>query len=215
MPALSFAIQDVTVTPFAAAPTLGFEIQIINDGKEAIHTVALRCQIQIEPTRRQYTAADREHLLDLFGEVSRWGQTLRPMLWTHANVVVPSFQGSTTCELPVPCTFDFNVGATKYFYGLEDGAVPVCLQFSGTVFYENENGVLQAAPIAWDREARFELPVKSWKKMMDSYYPDSAWLYLRRDVFDRLNRYKVQNMIPTWEETLERISLTVPGAAHR
>jgi hypothetical protein len=40
--------------------------------------------------------------------------------------------------------------------------------------------------------------------MMDTYYPNSAWINLRRDVFDRLYRYKMQHGIPTWEQALER-----------
>ena len=39
---------------------------------------------------------------DLFGEPERWGQTLRSLLWTHASVVVPSFQGNTMADLHVP-----------------------------------------------------------------------------------------------------------------
>ena len=172
---------------------------------QVIHTVALRCQILLEVTRRKYSGEDQERLLDLFGEPSRWGQTLRSLLWTHANLVVPSFQGSTVVDLPVPCTFDFNVAATKYFDGLADGEVPVCLQFSGTVFYAGGEGELQVAPISWDKEARFKLPVKIWRDMMNSYYPHSAWLRLHKDAFDRLHQYKVRHGIPTWEEALERI----------
>ena len=152
----------------------------------------MRCQIQLEVTRRKYTSEDQERLHDLFGEPSRWGQTLRNLLWTHANLVVPSFKGSTVVDLPVPCTFDFNVAATKYFDGLADGEVPVCVQFSGTVFYANAEGSLQVAPIPWDKEARFKLPVKLWRDMMQSYYPNSAWLCLHKDAFDRLYHYKVK-----------------------
>ena len=39
--------------------------------------------------------------------------------------------------------------------------------------------------------------------MMDTYYPGSAWICLRRDVFERLYDYKVRHGIPTWEQTLE------------
>jgi len=39
--------------------------------------------------------------------------------------------------------------------------------------------------------------------MMDTYYPNSAWLCLRRDVFERLQEYKVRHGIPTWEQALE------------
>ena len=68
----------------------------------------------------------------------------------------------------MPCTFDFNVGATKYFHGLGDGEVPLCVMFSGTVFYARAGEALQVAPISWDKEARFALPVKVWREMMDS-----------------------------------------------
>ncbi len=214
MPDLSFEVEAVTAVPFAAVPSIAFRIRAANSGSEVIQTVVLRCQIQIEPARRRYTAQDQKRLSDLFGEVSRWGQTLRPMLWTHAIAVIPSFQGSIASELSVPCTFDFNVAATKYFYGLEEGAVPVCLQFSGTVFYLNDGGALQTAPLSWNQEARVDLPVQVWKDMMDAHYPATAWLCLRRDVFDRLYRYKVDNMIPTWEEAMEQFSLAATGTAH-
>jgi hypothetical protein len=105
----------------------------------------------------------------------------------------------------VPCTFDFNVAATKYFAGLTDGEVPLNLLFSGTVFYAGGEGALQVAQISWDKEARYRLPVQVWKEMMDIYYPNSAWLSLRKDVFDRLYRYKVRRGIPTWEQALESL----------
>jgi hypothetical protein len=127
------------------------------------------------------------------------------MLWTHASVVASAFTGTTVIDLPVPCTFDFNVAATKYFYGLEAGDVPLSFLFSGTVFYADAAEVLQVAPIPWDKEARFKLPVKSWHEMMDIYYPNSAWLRLRRDVFERLYEFKIQHGIPTWEQALERM----------
>ena len=110
---------------------------------EAIHTIALRCQIQIEVTRRRYSPGEQERLLDLFGQPDRWSQTLRNLLWTHATVVVPGFSGpNTVVDLQVPCTFDFNVAATKYFAGLTDGEIPLNMLFSGTVFYASATTAL-------------------------------------------------------------------------
>jgi len=206
MPDLSFQIEKAEAQRFAAAPTLLFKLRISNeDPNQRIHTVAVRSQIQLEVTRRQYTAQDQQNLRDLFDEPNRWSQTLKNMLWTHASVVAPAFENSIVVDLPVPCTFDFNVAATKYFHGLTEGEVPLNFLFSGTVFYGNEEGVLQVAPIPWDKEARFRLPLKAWTEMMDIYYPNSAWLCLRRDVFERLYQYKVQRGIPTWEQTLENL----------
>jgi hypothetical protein len=211
MPDLQLNIESAEVVQYAAAPLLAFKLRIVNSpSDEVIHTIALRAQIQIEATRRKYDADEQSRLLDLFGEPDRWGQTLRTMLWTHASVVVPGFTGSVLADIPVPCTFDFNVAATKYFHGLTSGDLPLCFQFSGTVFYQSEDGTLQVAPISWDKEAKFRLPVKVWKDLMDAYYPNSAWLALQKDTFERLYQYKVREGIPTWEGALERALNALP-----
>jgi len=206
MPDLSFSIEGAEALSFAATPTLAFRLRLANGpSTEKIHTVALQCQIQIEATRRRYTPADQAKLRDLFDTPDRWSRTLRNLLWTHVSCAVPAFQSNTAVDLHVPCTFDFNVGSTKYFYGLDDGEIPLCFQFSGNVFYVERDGSLAVAPISWSKECRFKLPVKVWKEMMELYYPNSAWLCLRRDVFDRLYRYKVERGMPTWEEALESV----------
>ena len=206
MPDLNFKVEAAGAIAYAAAPTLAFQLRIANAiAGETVHTVALRCQIQIEASRRRYTAEEQRNMLDLFGEPERWSQTLRSLLWTHVSVVVPGFEGTTLAELPVPCTFDFNVAATKYFEGLTDGEIPLRLMFSGTVFYAGEDGALQVAPISWQQETAFKLPQKAWREMMDSYYPNTAWVSLRRDVFERLYQYKTQHGIPTWEQALEGV----------
>ena len=206
---LDFAVTGVDVVPYAASPQLAFHLRVNAGPETTVYTVALRCQIQIEPERRQYRLEEQANLRDLFGEPERWSRTVRALLWTHANAVVPRFTGGTTVDLVVPCTFDFNVGATKYFYGVRDGDVPLCFLFSGTVFYEDE-GSLQVAPVSWDKESKFRLPVATWRTLMDAYYPNSAWLCLQRDAFDKLLDYKVRHGIPTWEQAIERVLAVAP-----
>jgi hypothetical protein len=206
VPDLSFQIEGAEAVPFTASPLLAFKLRVTCANAETrIQTVALRCQIQIAAAHRKYNAGEQERLLDLFGEPERWSRTLRAMLWTHTSFIVTPFQGSTLVDLQVPCTFDFNVAAAKYFAGLEDGEVPLNLMFSGTVFYEATNGALQVEQISWDKEAKYRLPVRVWKEMMNIYYPNTAWLCLRRDVFDRLSLYKMRQGIPTWEQTLDSL----------
>jgi hypothetical protein len=209
MPDLDFQVEGAEPVPFAVGPQLGFKLRIGQrvdaDAVVPIHAVALRCQIRIEPAKRRYLPDEGGRLLDLFDKPDRWSQTLRPMLWTHVSVVVPPFTESIIVDLPVPCSFDFNVAATKYFYALEEGEVPLSLLFSGTVFHEVEDAGLQVAQIPWDKESTFRLPVRIWKEMMDRYYPNTAWLSLRRDVFDRLYQYKSRQGVPTWEQALEQL----------
>jgi hypothetical protein len=119
--------------------------------------------------------------------------------------VVPPFGTEILTELPVTCTYDFNLAATKYFHALEEGEIPLEFLFSGSVFYQRAEGSLQVAPISWSEEAKYRLPVATWQRLMDTYYPNQAWIQLRRDVFDRLYQYKVSQGIPTWEETIERM----------
>lgn len=213
MPGLNFSVVGAEAVPFAAAPTLGFKLRVTNpNASEAIRSVALRCQILIEASRRHYNSGERDALRDLFGEPERWSQTLRSLLWTHATATVPEFSGSIVTDIAVPCTFDFNVGAAKYFHALQDMDVPLCFQFSGTVFYTAADGVLQIDQIGWDREFRFHLPAKVWSEMMEHYYPNSAWLRLRRDAFERLYDYKRRKGMATWEEAIESLLPFEKGA---
>lgn len=206
MPELNIQVESASVAPYATAPALAFKLRVTNQpATELIHTIVLRCQIQLEVTRRTYTPEEKKRMQDIFGEPERWSRTLRNLLWTHASGVVPEFRDTTLVDLHVPCTFDFNVAATKYFAGLDAGEVPLTFMFSGTVFYAEADGLLQVAPISWQVEAKFRLPVKVWRDMMEAYYPNSAWLCLRRDVFDRLNQYKTEHGIPTWEALIESL----------
>jgi hypothetical protein len=207
MPDLSFAIQGVEPAQFAAVPLLNFRLRISGAGETPVHAVALRCQIRIEPTRRQYEDTEKQRLRDLFGEPSRWGQTMRAMLWTHTSIVVPPFTGETTVDLPVPCTYDFNIAATKYFYGLDEGEIPLCFLFSGTIFYADQDQSLQVCQISWEKESRFRLSVATWRGMMSQYYPNTAWLALRQDAFDNLYDFKIRNSLPTWEAAIEKLLL--------
>ena len=211
MPELAFAVAGVDVVPFAATPQIAFKLRVeCRPADVTIQTIALRCQIQLEPTRRRYGRDEQHRLGELFGAPDRWDQTVRTMLWTHAQTVVPRFSGATVVDLPVPCTFDFNVAATKYFDGLDGGDLPLNFQFSGTVFHQDTGGLLQVMQIPWTADVRHRLPVSVWAGMMDHYYPDSGWLRLRRDVLRKLADYKRQRGRATWDETLDDL---LAGAA--
>jgi len=208
VPDLEFKLEGVEVADFAAVPSLLFKLRIENLEDEPIRSVALNTQVRIAAAGRHYEAAEQERLLELFGEPSRWKDTLRSLLWTHTVMQVPRFSGSTVVDMPVTCTYDLEVIATKYFYALDDGEVPLEFLFSGTVFYAEEDGRLQTARISWEQEAEFRLPVRLWKEMMDKYFPNSAWIRLHRDAFDQLYDYKVRKGLPTWEAAVETLLRT-------
>jgi hypothetical protein len=124
------------------------------------------------------------------------------MLWGHASLMVHGFEGSTEVDVPMVCTYDFEVAASKYFHALEEGEIPLLFQFSGTVFAKGPEG-FSVRQVPWEKDAPFRLPVSVWREAMDTHFPDSAWLRLRKDSFDALNRFKGQRALTSWEEVIE------------
>jgi hypothetical protein len=201
MAELVFDCLDAKPDRWAAVPTLLFRLRIADAGGQRIHTIALRCQLRIEPQRRRYSPEESDGLLDLFGEPARWGETLKPLQFAHVSMMIPGFQGSTELDLPVPCTYDFEVAAAKYLHALDDGEVPLLLLFSGTVFAKGAEG-MSVEQVPWHKEASYRMPVKVWRELMDLYFPNSAWIRLRRDTLDDLQRFKARAALPSWDQAL-------------
>lgn len=206
MPELSFEIVGAEAGARGLTPLLYFRLRLTNaPAGEKIQAVLLRTQIQVEAPRRTYRAEEKMRLADVFGTPDRWGQTLRNRLWTQVDVSVPPFSNETEVRLPVACSYDLNILASKYLYALEAGVVPLLFLFSGTVFYAQESGQLQVRQISWEKECRYAMPVERWKNLMESFYPQSSWIALRRDVFDQLCGYKSRQGCASWEEAMERL----------
>jgi hypothetical protein len=173
-----------------------------------VRSVSLNVELRIAATRRRYAPGEQERLSELFGQPEDWGRNLHGLHWTSLTFHVGPFTGSTTVDLPVTTTYDLEVSSAKYFNALEDGEVPLEFLFSGTVFYAGADGRLQVVRIGWDKQCDFRLPVSAWRETIDRHFPDTAWLRLRRDSFDRLTAYKARNAHLTWEETLDSL---LPG----
>jgi hypothetical protein len=199
IPQLAFAVVDAAPLEHAAAPTLRFAIGV--DGPP-VRSILLDVQIQIGARLRAYDAAAHDRLFELFGPPDAWGTTLRTLPWTRTTVVVPPFEGSTVVDVLVPCSYDLEVTASRYFDALEDGEVPLEFLFSGTVF---SGTPLQATRISRESEARYRLPVRVWKETLERHFRDTAWLRLRKDRFDRLAAYKSRRALARWEDVIDEL----------
>jgi hypothetical protein len=201
---LSFACVDARPDRYAVAPLLLFKVRIAQSDGEPVHAIALRCQIRVEPRRRRYAPAEEERLLDLFGEPSRWSETLNPFQFAQVSHIVPAFTGSVDVDLPVPCTYDFDVAAAKYFHSLDGGEIPLLLLFSGTVFSHGETG-FTVQQIPWHHESAYRLPVTIWREMMDLHFPNTAWIRVRRETLDALQRFKATRALTSWDQALDEL----------
>lgn len=199
----AFTCTGVRADAYAAGPTLVFRLRITAAGGGRVHALALRCQIRIEPARRSYDATEAEGLADLFGERSRWGNTLQPVQFAQVSVMVPSFSGETETDLVVPCTYDMDIAATRYFEALEDGEVPLLMLFSGTAF--TGDGGFRVEPVPWDREATYRMPVAVWREMVEQHFPGCGWLRLPRDTMDELLAFRSRHALASWEATVRAL----------
>ena len=204
VPVLGFRVETVEALRYAAAPTLRLVLEV-DAGGAAIRSVMLDVQLRIEATRRGYDDAEQAQLTELFGAPDRWRDTLRSLLWTQASVVVPPFEGTTSVDLLIPCTYDFEVASAKYFAALRGGVVPIELLFSGTVFHTEPSGRLQVSRISWNAEAAYDLPASVWREAVDFHFPGAAWLRLDRQVFDRLATFKAQRALMSWEAVVDTL----------
>jgi len=204
MTTLAITVVSGQPDPYAAVPTLLLRLRLETPESEPVHAMVLKAQIRIEPQRRRYSPEEEGRLLELFGEAPQWGESLRPFLWTHVTTTVAEFTGSTEIDLPVPCTYDFEVAAAKYLHSLGDGEIPLVLLFNGTIFSYRDGGLV-VQPVAWNVEAEHRLPVSVWRATMDTFFPDSGWIRVRRDTIDALSRYKADRALTSWEDAFERL----------
>lgn len=201
MTEVTFAVLDVFPEPYAVTPVLTARIGIAALGDEPVHAIALRAQIRIEPLRRGYTDEEAAALLDLFGTRDRWSTTQHTFLWQHSGVMVQGFTGTAQVDLPLDCTYDFEVTAAKYFHALRDGNISLQFLFSGTVFTKGQQG-FAVTPVPWDREDHYDMPVSVWRSLIDMHYPHTGWIRLHYNTIDALADYKARHGLLGLDDTV-------------
>jgi hypothetical protein len=198
---LVFDCTGVQPDRFAVMPSMTLGLQISETTGSRVDAIALRCQIRIEPARRRYSATEAERLNDLFGDTERWAETLRPLQFTMVSTMVPGFTGRIGVDLPVPFTYDLEIGYARYFASLEAGEVPLLLLFSGTVFTVLD-GRMQVQQVPWSKEAVCRVPVSVWREAVDAHFPNCAWIKMSQQTLDELQRFKTRHALPTWDATM-------------
>lgn len=201
MPELVFDCVGAAADRYAAGPTMVFRLRVAETTGQRVHAIALQCQLRIEPQKRRYSADEAAGLNDLFGDRSRWAETLRPLQFATVSVLVPSFAGSIEVDLVVPCTYDLEIAATSYFHALQSGEIPLLILFSGTVFTDGANG-FSVTRVPWHKETSFALPVAQWRAMMDRFFPNCGWLRVSAPTLNALRRFKNEHAFATWEQAL-------------
>ena len=174
---------SMSTSPFTGAPDPEFEV-LRGDAGRAGRGADASASPSAPPTTRVGAVHDRRHRCDLDRALEaslrrrdpraavralRRAASAGPRPPTASAGRRPTrwwaaFEGSTEFELVVPCTYDLELAAAKYFDGLADGEAPLRFHFNGTVFYEAEDGRMQIVQIPWDRSPRFRMPVEAWRE---------------------------------------------------
>lgn len=211
---LQFWVLGVEASCRGLVPLLRFRLGMsCPSPDDVVESAFLRVRIQLAAPHCRYSERETARLIELFGQPSQWARTLRNRLWISVSTAVGPFTGATETDLPVPCSYDLNVAATKYFHALDsEGSVPLSFRFRGTVIYPGRDGALRSCQVHRETEWVYWMPLRAWRRAMEEHYPDTGWIFLKRDVLDRLFAYRCEQGLSSWEETVNRL---LPGGGWR
>ena len=204
-PEVEFAVLGARPLKYAAAPMLALDLEVTETAGRQVYMLALSVQLMIEPARRAYDDAAHERLVELFGAPERWAVTTRSLVWSALDVVVPAFTGRTTVTVPIACHYDLELAAAKYLHALTDGEAPLALHFNGMVYYPAEDGGLQIVLLPWSNSIGFRMPVRVWHETIEHYYPGTAWVGLRAQTLEALQRAKLDRGLATLDDTVNAL----------
>jgi hypothetical protein len=173
--------MNMNISATAIAPNLLFlaPMLTINLNVKApssfrcVHGVLLRARIAVHAAAHAFTPRERDRLAPLFGsDPAHWARSTRsPVPFADVSVATGRFEGSTNVDLNVPCSSDLGLATTKLFNAIDEGSsLPLSLLFSGTIFGEDcESGAVTILPIPSDVEARIDLSVDTWRRLMKAH----------------------------------------------
>jgi hypothetical protein len=198
-PEPGFTITGAAHIAFAAVPTMLFAASASNQSGHRIQSIALTVQVMIDPAKRGYDPDTRARLAELFGPPARWAPATSGLAWARVSAAVPGFTGAMPFGIEVPCTYDLEVAAAKYFYAVRDGEIPLSFHFNGNVFFYDTDGRLQVVPVPWSCTAQYRFPVTVWRAMMAEHYPGGGWIRLDGQTLDKLNDRRGQHGLPSFD----------------
>jgi hypothetical protein len=209
---MTFEVLGATHEPFAAQPTLRFELGASEPTGREIYAISLTAQVNFDPALRDYDAATKAELFELFGSPERWPSTTRSFLWTHATTMVHSFSGAITFAIEVPCTADLELVASRYIQALPDGDVPITMHFTGRVLYKAPDQRVQVVHLPWTSKASYKMPVSVFRNMMKHHHGESGFAILHNDTLDALKSYKRQRGLHSFDACIVDLMERTPAS---
>lgn len=204
VPEPEFAVTGAAHAAFAAAPTMLFTASATDPSGFEIQSIALSVQVMIDPARRGYDPDTRARLAELFGPPATWAPATSGLAWARVAATVPTFSGSTAFAIEVPCTYDLEVAAAKYFYAVQDGEIPLSFHFNGNVFFHGPER-LQVVPVSWSSTAQYRMPVSAWRAMIAEHYPGGGWIRLSADTLAALNDRRAARGLPSFDACVQEL----------
>jgi hypothetical protein len=204
-PEPGFTITAAAHVPFAATPTMVFSATATDPSGHEIQSIALSVQVMIDPAKRGYDPQTRERLAELFGPPASWAPSTSGLPWARVAATVPGFAGSSRFSIEVPCTYDLEVAAAKYFYAVLDGDIPLSFHFNGNVFFHNAGGHLQVIPVSWSCSASYRMPIMTWRAMMAEHYPGGGWIRIADDTLAALNDRRSRRGLPSFDACIAEL----------
>lgn len=201
---LSWHAGSATVSTSTASPQIALTLGVhTRPDATPVHGLSLHVLVHIESAARAYSPAEAERLRELFGSAAQWPQSVRDLLWTRVSTQLGGFVGEREFTLELPCAADLELVAHKYFFGLQEGQVPLRLSFSGTILHGAPR--LQVTPINCAQSLSLRVPLAVIRDAIARHHGDRMLLGVEREVFEALYRYRREHGLPNWEQVLTNL----------
>ncbi len=149
------------------------------------------------PVRRRRARETRRAVRN--GE--QWTRSLGGVPWTEASVNVPRFAASATIDVPLPCTYDFDVASAKYLAALEDGEIPVDVLLTGTMFYARGRAGCRRRAFRGTASCPHASPCRRGARRSTRPSPTRRGCGSAARRSPRCRAYRSRNAFTTWDET--------------
>ncbi len=196
---LVFDCIDVRADPYAAGPSLGFQLRIAETTGVRVHAHRAAVPDQDRAERRRYTPGrGRAAQRPVRRHRALGGDPQAASVRQRRGDGAELYRRHRGRPVPSRCSYDLEIAATSYFHALDEDDIPLLLLFSGTIFTRRQPAsALRQVP--WRKEATYRLPVTEWRATMDAFFPNSGWLRLRLDTLEALGAFKTARALPTWD----------------
>ena len=114
--------------------------------------------------------------------------------------------------VPIACNYDLEVAAAKYLHSLLGRRGALAMHFNGVVYYPTTRAACRWSSSRGRARSASGCRSRCGTRPIEHYYPNTAWVALRSQTLEALERRRVDAAHATFDATVADLLGESPGA---